>query len=91
MDGVVVAGLLLVVLPKRRRWTPLMCAVLLAGSMLLNGCGSGGVLSEVKGGETNPPVVNAPAGVYQVVVTGTGTDAAGNVVTRNAVLSVTVS
>lgn len=90
MSGVVVAGLLLVVLPKRRRWMPLMCAVLFAGSMVLNGCGTG-VSSEVKGGETNTPVVNAPAGAYQLVVTGTGTDASGNVVTENAVLNVTVS
>jgi subtilase family serine protease len=67
-SGIALAGLLVLVLPKRRRFVGTLVAVLSVGLFAVSGCGGGGAATAVP-----PPNNNTPAGSYTVTVTGTGT------------------
>jgi len=68
-SGVALAGLLFLVLPKRRRFVGALAAVLSVGLFAVSGCGGGGSTGG-GGGQTN---TNTPAGTYTLTITGTGT------------------
>ena len=62
--GVTVAGLLLVMIPRRRRFAPLLGVLLLLGvAGAISGCGGGS--------SGSPSTPGTPAGTYTVTVTGT--------------------
>jgi hypothetical protein len=65
--GVALGCLLLFVVPRRRRWAPLLVLVLTAGLLGVTGCaGSGGSGGGTPGNPGNP---GTPAGSYTVTVT----------------------
>ncbi len=66
-SGVALAGLLVLVLPKRRRFVGALAAVLSVGLFAASGCGSGG------GTSTAPPSTNTTPGTYTLTISGTGT------------------
>lgn len=91
--GLALAALLMLSRPRRRRWASLVGAVLLGvASMSLSGCGSGGDVSKLfnGGGATTAPVVNSPAGSYDLIVSATATNGSGVASSKYAVLTVTV-
>ena len=65
-SGVALAGLLFLVLPKRRRFVGALAAVLSIGIFAVSGCGGGGNTQLVQSTNTAP-------GTYTLTVTGTGT------------------
>lgn len=92
--GVVVAGLMLIVLPKRRAFVPLLCVVFLVGMLGMSGCGSGANVKNLldnSGGGGGGSVQNTPAGTYQLIVTASGVNAGGTTVSKYAVVNVTVN
>jgi subtilase family serine protease len=66
-SGIALAGILVLVLPKRRRFVGALAAVLSIGMFAASGCGGGG---NVSGGG---PTTNTTPGTYTLTVTGTGT------------------
>jgi subtilase family serine protease len=83
-SGVVLAGLLMLVLPKRRRFVGALVAVLSVGMIAVSGCGGGGSASSGGGGSTT-----AQPGTYAVVITAVGTSGT-TTVSHTAALTLTV-
>ena len=85
-SGAALACVVLLMLPRRRRFAGLLgtvAAVAALGGMLgMSGCGSG--TSTVS---TN---TNTPAGTYTVTISATGTNAAGTALTHNATVTFVV-
>jgi subtilase family serine protease len=82
-SGIVFAGLLVALLPgRRRRWALLALALLPVVSF--SGCGGG---SPFPSAATTSPT---PPGTYTILVTATGTNSAGLAVTHNATVTFTV-
>ncbi|HEY5328345.1 MAG TPA: protease pro-enzyme activation domain-containing protein [Acidobacteriaceae bacterium] len=67
-SGAALAGLLFLVLPKRRRFVGALAAVLSIGLFAASGCGGGGSTSS-----TPPPNNNTAPGTYTITVSGSGT------------------
>jgi hypothetical protein len=67
-SGTALAGVFLLVLPKRRRFTPLMALLLSVGVFSVSGCGGGG--SGIRN-PTGPATTNAQPGTYILNVTAT--------------------
>ncbi|SNS76896.1 Ig-like domain (group 3) [Granulicella rosea] len=69
-SGISVAGLLLLTLPRRRKWSALLLAVLSVGVLGASGCSSGTILSSGGStGGTTTSTVNTTPGTYNVTVT----------------------
>ncbi len=83
-SGAALAGLLLLLLPDRRRRWPALAALLMvcAGATALAGCGSGG--------STAASTKNAAPGTYTVVVTAIGSTASGAQLTQALNVTLTV-
>lgn len=77
-SGIAVASLLLLSMPRRRRWGALLVAVLSVGVIGVNGCGSG--QSTINSGPVTPTPSTTPAtrGVYTVTVVGTSSGSSGS-------------
>ena len=77
-SGVAFAAMLLLTVPRRRRWGTLLALILTAGAIGATGCGGGASL--LNGGNVTPTPVNtnAAAGTYTVTVVGIGATANGN-------------
>jgi hypothetical protein len=69
-SGVALAGILFLVLPKRRRFVGALAAVLSIGLFAATGCGGGGSPS------TTPTNTNTAPGTYTLTITGSGTSGA---------------
>lgn len=74
-SGITLAGLLFFVMPRRRRFTPLLVLLLSVGVFSISGCGGGGGSS----GNNNTPspggtTKNATAGTYILDVTATASN-----------------
>lgn len=83
------ASILFLVLPRRRRMTGLLVALLSAGAIGVLGCGSGA--TTINPG-TATPTVNATApGSYLVNVTARGANSAGQALSHTTTLTVTVT
>jgi Bacterial Ig-like domain (group 3) len=85
-SGIALSGMLLLILPSRRRWGAVLMLVLsvavLGGA---GGCGSGGVSAGGTSGSTGSTTVNATAGTYTLLVTASYTNPNnGAVITHNA-------
>ena len=82
-SGVVLAGLLLVAVPKRnrRRWSALVVLLVSVGVISASGCSSSSA------GNEN---INTTPGTYAITVTAQGTDASGNPLTHNVALTFVV-
>jgi subtilase family serine protease len=81
-----VAGILLFAVPRRRRIGALMAAAICAGALASAGCSSQPAASS-----STPVVVKTPPGTYNILVTATGTNATGTVVTHNAAVTFVVN
>ena len=85
-SGAALACVVLIMLPRRRRFGPLLGLVLavaaLGGMLGMSGCGGG--TSTIS---TN---TNSTPGTYTITVTATGTNAAGTVLTHNATVTFVV-
>jgi subtilase family serine protease len=78
-SGAALASVLLLTIPRRRRWGALLAAVLSVAAFGVMGCGSGsGTLASNTGGTTT--TTNATPGTYNLRVTATATTSAGVVV-----------
>jgi len=82
-SGVALAGLLMLVLPKRRRFMGALVAVLSVGMIAVSGCGGGGGASGGGGSITAQP------GTYAVVVTAVGVSGS-TTVSHTAALTLSV-
>lgn len=67
-SGTTLAGIFLLVLPKRRRFTPLVALLLSVGVFSISGCGGGG--SSIRN-PTGPATTNARPGTYTLNVIAT--------------------
>jgi hypothetical protein len=86
-SGIAVAGLLLIVAPRRRRW-PALLAVLLAVSVLgAVGCGS---TQASPASTTTATTTNASPGTYSLTVTASGTNSSGTSLVHNVTMTLTV-
>jgi subtilase family serine protease len=83
-SGIALAGILMLILPKRRRFMGALVAVISVGLFAVSGCGGGGSAST-----TTNPVTNTPSGSYTVTITGTGTSGT-TTVTHTATVTVVV-
>jgi hypothetical protein len=85
-SGAALACVLLFMLPRRRRLSGLLGVVIavaaLGGMLGMSGCGGGT--------STIATNTNTPAGTYTVVVSATGANAAGTVLTHNATVTFVV-
>ena len=93
-SGVAIASLLLLTLPRRRRWGALLAAVISVSMIGALGCGSssGTLLSgSGTGTGTSPVVTNAVPATYNVTVTGIATTSTGASVIHRAVLQFVVN
>jgi len=66
-SGVALAGLVLLILPRRRRLSALLVVLLSAGAIGVLGCGSGTPAAA-------PTITGTPAGTYYVLITATSTN-----------------
>jgi len=83
-SGVALAGVLFLVLPKRRRFAGALAAVLSVGLFAVSGCGAGGTAQTTQSNSTAP-------GTYTITVTGTGASGSGGAtVTHTATITLTV-
>jgi subtilase family serine protease len=82
-SGAALAGILLLTLPRRRRWTPLVVLLLSIGVVSVSGCGGS------SSGIRNPgnAVTNATPGTYTLNVTAT----AANGLVHNSVITLKVN
>lgn len=71
-SSVALAGLVVVVLPRRRRYLGALAVLLTVGLFGMTGCGSSGNTGS-GGGGGGSSTTNTPAGSYTVTVTATGT------------------
>ena len=85
-SGATLACVVLLILPRRRRLSGLLGVVIAAGALggMLGMSGCGGGTSTIA---TN---TNTPTGTYTVVISATGTNAAGTVLTHNATVTFVV-
>jgi len=74
-SGTALASILLLTVPRRRRWGALLAVVLSIGALGANGCGSG---SSAINASNVPSTTPAASGTYNVTVVGSGTTASGN-------------
>jgi Pro-kumamolisin, activation domain/Bacterial Ig-like domain (group 3) len=85
-SGASLACLILVALPRRRRWGALLVVLLSVAAFSASGCGgsssssSSGSSGSGGSGGTTPVVTNAAPGTYTITVTGVATTATGNIV-----------
>ena len=81
-SGIALAGLFCLGLPRKRRagWSALAVTLLSVAMLTMSGCGSGGT---VPNPSTQTPAGTKP-GTYTVVVSATGTDSTGKVITHTA-------
>jgi len=84
-SGAALACMMLLVLPKRRRWSALLAAVLSVVALGAIGCGSGGSVVSA------PTVSNAAPGTYNLTVTAAGTTSTGAKLVHNATVTLTVN
>ena len=70
-SGITLAGLLFFVMPKRRRFTPLLALLLSVGALSMSGCGGGGSSSSNGNPTPGGTTKNATAGTYTLDVTAT--------------------
>ncbi len=80
------AGVLLFVLPKRRRWGALLLAIFTVAALGAIGCGSGTSTATAASTTTN----TAP-GTYNLMVTATGKASSGATLVHNATVTLTVN
>lgn len=82
-SGASLACLVLVALPRRRRWGALLAVLLSVAALSASGCGGSSSNSGGSGGGsggTTPVVTNAVPGTYNITITGVATTATGNLV-----------
>lgn len=86
-SGTTLACMMLLTLPRRRRWGALLAAVLSIGALSVAGCGSGSSSSSTSGsgGTTSATVTNAAPGTYTVTITGVASTSTGNLVHSSTV------
>lgn len=90
-SGVALAGLMMLVLPRKRKYLGALAVLFSVGLFGLTGCGSGGNSgSGGSGGGTGGGTTNTSAGNYTVTVTATGTSGS-TTVTKTATITVTVN
>ena len=85
------ASVLILVLPRRRRFAGLLVAVLSIGAIGIVGCGSGA--GAIPAGTVTPPtttVVATETGSYTINVTATGTNSAGQALVHTQTLTFNV-
>ncbi len=70
-SGATLACMLLLTVPRRRRWTGLLVLVLSVGAMGALGCGGNSAITNTTGGGTTPVTTNATPGTYNIRVTAT--------------------
>ncbi len=70
-SGATLACMLLLTVPRRRRWTGLLVMVLSAGALGAIGCSGNSAIAPSSGGGTTPVTTNATPGTYNVRVTAT--------------------
>ncbi len=93
-SGSVLAGLLLIIVPhRRRRWGTLLATLLCVGALGAIGCSS--TSSTPSPAPTPAPIApgtqtNTPAGSYAILVTATGTTATGSVETHTSTVNFVV-
>jgi hypothetical protein len=84
--GGILGGLFLIVIPRRGRRAPLLPAGLLAlGMCFFSGC------MDAPPSSSSQSVTNTPAGTYTILVTASGTNFAGTLVSHNAQVMFTVN
>ena len=82
-SGAALACVVLLIMPKRRRWSGLLAAVLALGAVsAMTGCGSSS--------STTPGTTNAAPGTYTVSVTATGTSSTGATVAHTSMVTFVV-
>ena len=84
-SGAALACMMLLFLPKRRRWSALLAAILSVAALGALGCGSGGSLA------STTTVSNAAPGTYNLTVTAAGTTSTGVKLVHNATVTLTVN
>jgi trimeric autotransporter adhesin len=85
-SGTILAGLLLVGVPtRRRRWMAMMVLLWIVAAAGVIGCGSGGASNSGSGGSSIPATT---AGAYRFTVA--GTDSANSSITASTSVAVTV-
>jgi subtilase family serine protease len=70
-SGAALAGILLLTLPRRRRWTPLVAVLLSIGVFSVSGCGGSSGNSPRDSGGGGTTTTNATPGTYTLNVTAT--------------------
>ncbi|QNI38237.1 protease pro-enzyme activation domain-containing protein [Edaphobacter albus] len=73
-SGITLAGLLFFVMPKRRRFTPLLVLLLSMGAFSISGCGGGSSSSNNNNPTPGGTTKNATAGTYILDVTATASN-----------------
>jgi multidrug efflux pump subunit AcrA (membrane-fusion protein) len=82
VSGIALAGLLFFTLPKRRsRWAALVLALASIGVLGASGCGSS---------STTVGTTTTASGTYSIVVTASGTNAAGTALSHSATVTFVV-
>jgi subtilase family serine protease len=85
-SGMALASVLLLVMPRRRRWGALLAVVLSVGALSAVGCGSSSSSTTTT---TTPTTTNAAPGTYNLLVTASATTSTG-VVNHSSTLTFTV-
>ncbi len=83
-SGVALAGLLMFMLPRRRRFVGALVAVLSVGMLLVSGCGGGG------SAQTTTTSNGTARGTYTVTVTASGASTGGSTVTHTSTVTFVV-
>jgi hypothetical protein len=82
-SGAALGCIVLLMVPRRRRWSGLFVAVLALGAVsMMTGCGDNST--------TNSGVTNSSTGTYTVVVTATGTSSAGATLSHSSTVTFVV-
>ena len=94
-SGASLACLLLVTIPRRRRWGALLVVMLSVAALSASGCGGSSSSSSSTGGTGTggtgtTGVTNAARGTYNVTVTGTATSATGTSIVHSATVTFVV-
>jgi len=86
-SGIALAGILMLILPRRRRFMGTLVAVISIGLFAASGCGGGG--NAGGGGGGGGGSTNTPPGTYTITITASGTSGS-TAVTHTATLSLVV-
>jgi subtilase family serine protease len=86
-SGIALAGILMLMLPKRRRFMGTLVAVISIGLFATSGCGGGGNAGGGGGGTGGS--TNTPPGTYTITITASGTSGT-TAVTHTATVSLVV-